>query len=69
MSIETLSSELVRDEVQIDSVQATKLGATVFEILAVDARSAENLPEGIEDGKIFSSVTRRGDGQTVPDER
>lgn len=47
----------------------TGLGKTAFEILAVSAEDATERPESVEDLRLVNSVTRLGDGQTVPDER
>jgi hypothetical protein len=46
------------------------LGATVFEALAKESDVAMEAPEdGFADERLTMSVTRIGDGQTVPDER
>lgn len=71
MSTETLmrSSE---DNRELDALEARAIGETVFSALAVDAESAMEKPTEDSDKDNYdftNSVTRLGDGQTVPDER
>lgn len=54
---------------ELDREEALMVGGTVFEALAIDAESAIEAPEGIEDAKFTMSLTRLPGGQTVPDER
>lgn len=71
MSVEVLMQpEQSKDhEENLSPELAYQVGRTVFEKLAVDAEEAFEQPEVEEDSRFISSVTRLGDGQTVPDER
>lgn len=71
MSVDTLVREeqLENQNSDIGMETATALGATVFEALAVEAETAVEQPMAEEDLKFTNSLTRLGDGQTVPDDR
>ena len=71
MSIENLTLEKnIDDEKNLPKSELVSgIGGTVFEALAVDEKEAFVMPDTEIDTKILSSVTRLGDGQTVPDER
>lgn len=71
MSIEnlTIERETLDKPVLSELELASSLGSTVFEALAIDEKDAFETPDIEIDPRIMSSVTRLGDGQTVPDER
>jgi hypothetical protein len=64
----TTSDERVSD-LGADQSAPMAVGQTVFEKLAVDAKEATRQPFDGEELRFLASVTRLGDGQTVPDER
>jgi predicted flap endonuclease-1-like 5' DNA nuclease len=67
MSLETLSREQIgNDSISEETVQT--IGMTVFEKLAQDTENEVANVETIVPIEIRNSVTRLGDGQTVPDE-
>lgn len=72
MSAETLlnGSENIQDERSVELAPA--VGETVFALLAEDAETATTQPSELGEydySQFTNSVTRLGDGQTVPDER
>ncbi|MDZ7786259.1 MAG: hypothetical protein U5L95_04020 [Candidatus Saccharibacteria bacterium] len=74
MSAETLLRSSEEEKLpEVTGEQAASLGETVFSALAVDAELATKGEDGgyggAENYEFTNSVTRLGDGQTVPDER
>jgi hypothetical protein len=68
MSVETIIREQeVSDKIHDDTI--TGLGITVFEKLAQESEDVTNPIESTTTFEIRNSLTRRPDGQTVPDER
>lgn len=71
MSTETLVRSSVENR-ELDAQEARAIGETVFSALAVDAESAMEKPaedNDMDNYNFTNSVTRLGDGQTIPDER